>query len=65
MVTKQQQTCFIKSKLFRKSELIDLISAVDKLSHDHPLFNEMQIKKEKMQAELLVVEDELFELSKK
>lgn len=45
--------------------MIDLITAVDKLNHEHPLYNEMQIKKEKMQAELLVVEDELFELSKR
>jgi hypothetical protein len=63
-VDSRQQHYFIKSKLYRKSELIDLISAVSKLKTDDQNYNEMQMKKEKMQAELMLIEDALFDLMK-
>ena len=39
---------FIKNKLYRKSEIIDLITTISKLKEDNPLLNELNIKKEKM-----------------
>ena len=63
-VDTKHQHYLIKCKLYRKSELIDLISAVDKLGSENPSYNEMQFKKEKMQSELAKLEEELFDLMK-
>ena len=38
---------YIKNKLYRKSEIIDLITSISKLK-DNPLLNELNMKKEKM-----------------
>lgn len=63
-VDSRQQHYFIKCRLYRKSELMDLIGSVNKLEHDDELYNEMQMKKEKMQNELALIEEELFDMMK-
>lgn len=64
-MSKEQQNYLIKSKLFRKAELIDLIATVKQMDSDSPSYNEMMVKREKMQAELDVIEETLFDIMKK
>jgi len=56
---------YIKNKLYRKSEILDLITSISKLKENNPNLNELNIKKEKMQTELEIIEEELFEMMKK
>jgi len=55
----------MKTKFFRKEEITELISAVDKLDGNNENANEFNIKKEKLQTELTIIEEELFEMEKK
>jgi hypothetical protein len=64
-INSKQQHYKIKSKLFRKTEILDLISTIKRLSPDNPHKNELNIKQEKMQSELTVIEEDLFEMMKK
>ena len=61
----------LASLTYRKEEIMDLISAVNKVTNQKTqsvsdqVKNDLQLKLEKLQNELTTIDDELFELEKK